>query len=60
MINEMSPFISEFNNRKRLSALGFGDFIENLDAYTAECFIELSQHYAKLESDKLKNSMSGV
>lgn len=55
--NEMAPFVAEFNNRKRMIALGYGDFMENLDAYTAECFIEISMLYNKLEIEKMNNDM---
>jgi hypothetical protein len=47
-------YVAEFNNRQRMKALGFTDSLENLDAVTAEYFIEITQTYARLESEKVK------
>jgi hypothetical protein len=58
MANETAYFVAEYHNRMRLRKLGFVDDLENLDAVTAEFFIEISQQLNRLESEEMKSKSS--
>jgi hypothetical protein len=52
--NPTAYYVAEYNNRKRLRSLGFVDAFENLDALTAEYFVEIEHLRDEIERAEAK------
>lgn len=54
LVNDASPYVAEYNVRKRLATLGFTSPLKDLPSWKADIFVTIDAEIQKLDSKKAK------